>query len=103
MYDVRTGLGDQLSSPEVTKSERLSFRASPAQRKLLERAALANNKSLTEYVLEVACEAAENDVLDQRIFFVDEKAFSKFEKALNAPAKVSKEMRDLLSRSAPWE
>ncbi len=29
--------------------------------------------------------------------------FSKFEKALNAPAKVSKELRDLLSHAAPWE
>lgn len=92
-----------MSSTEVSKSERLSFRATSAQRRLLERAALAKNKSLTEYVLEAAYEAAEIDVLDQRNFFVDEKAFSKFEKALNAPAKVSKELRDLLSQTAPWE
>jgi uncharacterized protein (DUF1778 family) len=70
---------------------------------LLERAALANNKSLTEYVLETACAAAENDLLDQRILFVDEKALAKFEKALNAPVRVSEELRELLTQSAPWE
>ena len=92
-----------MSTTDVSKSQRLSFRASSTQRILLERAALANNKSLTEYVLETACAAAENDLLDQRIFFVDEKALAKFEKALNAPVRVSEELRELLSQSAPWE
>lgn len=92
-----------MTTTDVSKGERLTFRASAAQRALLERAALARDKSLTEFVLDAACIAAENALLDQRLFFADKTNFSKFEKALNAPAKVSKELRELLSRSAPWE
>ena len=92
-----------MTTTDKSKSQRLAFRASPAQRMLLERAALASDKSLTEFVLETACAAAENTLLDQRFFFVDKADFDKFEKALKAPAKASKELRALLSQPAPWE
>lgn len=46
---------------------------------------------------------AENAILDQRLFFAEKSECAKFEDALNEPAKVSKELRDLLSRTAPWE
>lgn len=92
-----------MSTIDASRSQRLAFRASPAQRMLLERAALASDKSLTEFVLETACAAAENAILDQRLFFVNKADFTKFEKALNTPAKVSKELRELLAQPAPWE
>ena len=92
-----------MSTMDMPRSARLTFRASQSQRELLERAAMANDKSLTEFVLEAACRAAENALLDQRLLFAQKSDFSKFEKALNAPAKVSKELRDLLSHAAPWE
>jgi len=103
VYDVRTGSGDQMSTANTSKSVRLDFRASSEQRILLERAAAVASKSLTEFVLETACAAAESTLLDQRFFFVDKADFDKFEKALEAPAKSSKELRELLSQPAPWE
>lgn len=103
MYNVHTELEEIMSTMDMPRSARLTFRASQSQRALLERAAFANDKSLTEFVLEASCAAAENALLDQRLFFVAKSDFSKFEKALNAPAKVSKELRDLLSHAAPWE
>ncbi|MDP1711163.1 MAG: DUF1778 domain-containing protein [Candidatus Nanopelagicaceae bacterium] len=92
-----------MTTMDASKDARLTFRASAAQRILLERAALARDKTLTEFVLDAACVAAENTLLDQRLFFAGKTNFSKFEKALNAPAKVSKELRELLSQTAPWE
>ena len=103
MYNVHTSLGELMSTMDMPRSARLTFRASQSQRVLLERAAMANDKSLTEFVLEAACRAAENALLDQRLLFAKKSDFSKFEKALNEPAKVSKELRELLSRAAPWE
>lgn len=92
-----------MSTIDASKSVRLGFRASAAQRALLERAALASDKTLTEYVLDASCAAAENTILDQRLFFANTTDFAKFERAMNAPAKVSRELRELLSKSAPWE
>lgn len=92
-----------MTTLDTSKTVRLGFRATRSQRALLERAAKASDKSLTEFVLETACIAAENTLLDQRLFLVGKADFAKFEKALNAPAKVSKELRELLAQSAPWE
>ncbi len=88
---------------ETAKSDRLDFRISATQRTLLSRAAAASDKSLTNFVLESASIAAENTLLDRRLFFADSEAFAKFEEALNAPAKVNTGLLDLLSEPAPWE
>jgi len=88
---------------ETAKNDRLDFRISATQRALLSRAAAASDKSLTAFVLESASIAAENTLLDRRLFFVDSEAFARFEEALNAPAKVNTGLLDLLSEPAPWE
>jgi uncharacterized protein (DUF1778 family) len=92
-----------MSMGETTRSARLGFRISATQRALLSRAAAASDKSLTDFVLESASIAAENTLLDRRLFFADSEAFAKFEEALNAPAKVNTGLLDLLSEPAPWE
>lgn len=92
-----------MASVNAPKSARLDFRISSEQRFLLERAAAVKSQTVTEFVLESASEAAQNALLDQRLFFADEADFVEFERLLDAPARVSEELRDLLSRSAPWE
>ena len=92
-----------MSTLDEQKSDRFGFRLSAEQRDLLERAALVREKTLTEFILESSCSAAENTLLDQRFFLADKSAFARFEKALEAPARVSKELRKLLSQTAPWE
>ena len=92
-----------MSMAETARNDRLGFRVSATQRALLSRAAAASNKSLTDFVLESASTAAENTLLDRRLFFADAETFAKFEEALNAPAKVNTGLLDLLSEPAPWE
>ena len=84
------------------KSERINLRIQPERLVLLERAAAVRNLSLSEFMLTTAAEAAENALLDQRIFEVDEKAFKNLEKALAAPTRKNAKLEDLFSRKSPW-
>jgi len=54
-------------------------------------------------MLEAACQAAENILLDQRLFLVDDEAFSAFQAQLDAPAPDNKKLRFLLNQNPPWE
>ncbi len=79
----------------------INIRALATQRALIDRAAKAVNKSRSEFMLEAACREAENVLLDQRLFYVTENEFERFEKALEAPPGNS--LTELLNTKAPWE
>ena len=52
-----------------SRTARLGFRVTLQQEALIRKAAEATGKNVTQFVLAGACEAAENALLDQRIFF----------------------------------
>ncbi len=81
----------------------INIRALNAQRDLIDKAAMIRNKTRSDFVLEAACREAENVLLDQRLFLLDDKAFDAFEAALNAPVTENTALRTLLNKRAPWE
>src|SRR5690606_5602823 len=58
------------STSSATRSARLGLRATPEQEAVLRRAADVAHKSLTDFILDSACQAAEQTLLDQRLFMV---------------------------------
>lgn len=96
-----SNLADKENS--TARSSRLGFRVTPQQHVLIRRAAEITHKSVTEFVLDSACEAAANALLDQRLFLVDDEAWQKFQDALDEPAKVKPKLRKLIKEKAPWE
>ena len=58
---------------------------------------------MTDFILEASCREAEQVLCDRRYFVLDEKAFTDFEKALDAPLNENKAVRKLLASKAPWE
>ncbi len=54
-------------------------------------------------MLESARRQAEETILDQRTFFLDDKAHARFLALLDSPPKPSAKMRVRFSRKAPWE
>jgi uncharacterized protein (DUF1778 family) len=46
----------------------INIRARQTQRELIDRAAAAQHKSRSDFILEAACKEAENVLLDQRLF-----------------------------------
>ena len=87
----------------TARTARLGLRATPQQQVLIQRAAEAMKKSVTEFVLDSACSAAENALLDQRLFLVDEQGWRKFQEVFDRPARVKPKLQKLLMEKAPWE
>ena len=54
-------------------------------------------------MLEAACLAAENTLLDQRLFLVDDDTFSAFQAQLDAPVADNKKLHNLLNKKSPWD
>jgi uncharacterized protein (DUF1778 family) len=70
---------------------------------VLRRAAEVAHKSLTDFVLESACQAAEQTLLDQRLFVVPGDRYQAMLDLLDRPAQDNPGIRDLFSRPEPWE
>lgn len=79
----------------------INIRALVAQRTLIDKAAAALHKSRSDFMLEASCREAENVLLDQRLFFLQDEEFDAFEAAMKTP--VSEAMKKLLETKAPWE
>lgn len=93
-----------LSSPaRASRSARLGLRATPEQEAILRRAAEAAHKSLTDFILDSACHAAEQTLLDQRFFMVSGSQYQALMDALDQPPKENPGLRDLFARKAPWD
>lgn len=86
-----------------TRTARFGLRATHQQEVLIRRAAEATRKSVTEFVLNSACVAAENALLDQRLFLADEKTWQAFLDALERPARIKPRLSELMRHHTPWE
>lgn len=87
----------------TSKSTNINIRVAPAQRNLIDRAAQSLGKSRTEFILDVATREAENTLLDQRLFLLDEAQWQAFTAALDAPATPSAAVRKLMTTPTPWD
>lgn len=91
------------SSTGSARSARLGLRATPDQEKILRRAAEVSHKSLTDFILDSACLAAEQALLDQRLFMVSGTQYQALLDLLDQPAQPNPGLQELFSRQAPWE
>ena len=92
------------TSPSA-RSARLGLRATPGQEGVLRRAADVAHKSLTDFILDSACLAAEQTLLDQRLFMVSGDQYQAFMDLLEQPEQSDQAndgLRALFSRKAPW-
>ncbi|MBU0995356.1 MAG: DUF1778 domain-containing protein [Proteobacteria bacterium] len=88
---------------KVSRTARLGFRVTSHQESLIRKAAEISGKNVTQFVLNSACEAAENTLIDQRIFFTDDKKYRAFQKALERSARIKPKLQKLMRTDAPWE
>ena len=85
-----------------TRSSRLGLRATPEQEAVLRRAAEVAHKSLTDFVLDAACQAAEQTLLDQRLFMVSGSQYQALLELLEHPERDNAGLADLFAHRAPW-
>ncbi len=91
------------ASRSASRSARLGLRATPEQETVLRRAAEASQKSLTDFILDSACLAAEQTLLDQRLFMVSGAQYQELMDLLERPEQGNAGLRDLFARKAPWD
>ncbi|ATO31363.1 hypothetical protein DDI_0195 [Dickeya dianthicola RNS04.9] len=65
-----------------TKETPINIRAKASQRELIDVAAKLLLKSRTEFILDAACREAEDVLLDQRLFLVNDEQYDAFMQAL---------------------
>ena len=90
---------------DESRSATISLRIPVQRRELIDRAAKATGKTRTEFILDSAGRAAEDALLDQRMFHLDAEHHEAFMAALDAPPRpeaVAK-LRKLLAEPTPWE
>lgn len=87
----------------MAKTAPINMRVEPSQHALLTKAAEVLKKDRSAFILEVACKEAENVLLDQRFFQLDNAAFNAFEAALEAPIPANAKLKALLAKPSPWE
>jgi uncharacterized protein (DUF1778 family) len=85
------------------KRETLNVRLKAEDRGLFDQAAHLLGKSRTDFLLDAARIAAQNAVLDQTFFKVNDKVFDAFVKRLDAPPAPNERLRRSMTIPAPWD
>jgi uncharacterized protein (DUF1778 family) len=85
------------------KDDVIQIRTSAEAKAILNRAASLRGQKLSEFMLESARQRAEETILDQRTFFLDDATHARFLALLDSPPKPSPEVRARLTRKTLWE
>ena len=85
------------------KSERIEVRTTPRMKALLQRAATAAHKSVTEFLLEAGMSAAEDALINRRLFRLDDEQWQLFQDALDRPVTEKPRLARLLAEKSVLE
>jgi uncharacterized protein (DUF1778 family) len=85
------------------KRETLNIRIKPEERSLIDRAAKAQCKTRTDFVLDAARSAAEQVLLDQALMSVSPQAYADFLARLDMPPQPNERLRKTMQARAPWD
>jgi hypothetical protein len=86
-----------------TKSERIEVRTTPTTKALLQRAAATSHKNVTDFLLEAGITAAEEALIDRRLFKLSEQQWLAFQEALDRPVVAKPRLVRLLSEKSVIE
>jgi uncharacterized protein (DUF1778 family) len=87
----------------ATRSEKLDLRLTPDNKSLLQTAALALHRSVSEFVLESALSRAQETLPDRRHFGLDAERWTAFVNALDAPVRPLPRVSRLLAEPSVFD
>ena len=85
------------------REDRLEIRLSAAAKKVLERAALSQNKSISAFILDNGLTAAAEALAERREFKLNAKQYDALVAALDAPSKPKPRLARLLKTPSAFE
>ena len=86
-----------MNALNLSKTERIDVRASSAVKLLLQEAARACHKNVSEFLLDAGVLAANQALADRRHFVLDEAQWQAFEQALDRPVQAKPRLKQLLT------
>ncbi|MFM8700581.1 MAG: DUF1778 domain-containing protein [Hyphomicrobiales bacterium] len=87
----------------IIARDTLNMRIKPEDRSLFDWAAKAQGKTRTDFILEAARRAAEEELLDRSVVRVGAEAYSAFLDRLDKPPVANERLKKTLQTKAPWE
>jgi len=87
----------------ASRTEKLDLRLTPSAKRVLQSAASASQRSVSEFVLESALARAHETLPDRRRFGLDAERWAAFQAALDAPTRKLPRLRKLLRESSVFE
>lgn len=88
---------------KAAKSEKLDLRLSPATKRVLQEAATASRRSVSEFILESAMARADEILPDRRRIGLDAESWAAFLEALDAPSRPMPRLAKLLNKPSLFE
>jgi uncharacterized protein (DUF1778 family) len=86
-----------MTTTSMSKTERIDVRASISVKQLLQQAALASHKSVSEFLLDAGVNAANQALSDRRHFVLEEEQWADFLAVLDRPVQTKTRLRRLIS------
>jgi uncharacterized protein (DUF1778 family) len=86
-----------MSTLNLSKSERIDVRASGSVKQLLQEAARASHKSVSEFLLDAGITAANHALADRRRFVLGDAQWEAFQQVLALPVNHKPRLKKLLS------
>jgi uncharacterized protein (DUF1778 family) len=87
----------------MTRSEKLDLRLTPEAKRMLNAAAEASRRSVSDFVLESALARAQETLPDRQRFGLDAERWEAFLAALDAPARPLPRLQRLLTEPSVFE
>lgn len=85
-----------MSTPNLPKTERIDVRASTPVKQLLQEAARACHKNVSEFLLDAGVTAAQQALANRRQFVLSDAQWQAFQEALDRPVKAKPRLSRLL-------
>ena len=90
-------------SQSSRKDALINMRVHSNTKDFIDRAAKALGKDRSDFVLEAAYEKAEEVLLDQTTFVLNDEQWETFNRLLDSPPKANDKLKKLLATPSPWE
>ncbi|PVZ82133.1 hypothetical protein C9426_30700 [Serratia sp. S1B] len=85
------------------RDKQINVRATEEERAVIDYAASLINKNRTEFIIEKAVHEAQNIILDQRVFVLDDARYQAFIEQLEAPVQNVEGRKRLMDVKPEWK
>lgn len=91
------------AQPAEGHKKAINLRVRDETRALIDRAAHAQGRSRSDFMIEAARRAAEEAILDLTVIVTDRARYERFLALLDRPPESNEKLRKLMRTPAPWE